>query len=131
MSGLHTALHNPSIPGESVLSFLFNARDADETFQKEILQHLNRHDALNIRQANSRLNAILRGRPILINRYDSRGNLAYQLPNNSVLYALGARCNGRRIVGNGASVPCNTAPLDDIRIANVRCPFLVMCPNIH
>ena len=123
MSGLRAALNNPNVPGESVLSFLFNAGDAGETFQAEILQYLNLHDAFNLRQANSRLNDVLKGRPKIVNRYNSRGNLAYRFPTNSILHALRAQCNGTRLKRNRTNVPCNVGRLEDTRIANVCYSF--------
>lgn len=122
MSYLQSILNDPSRRSESTLSILFNAGDAGDTFQREIFQYLNIHDAINLRVANRRLNQIVRGVP-LWQTLDSRGNIVYtrnrpaspfmNSVHNSTLRWLGARCGGARFPG---LVPCQTGTLTDIQV---------------
>ena len=137
-SGLQATLHYPHIPGESTLPFLFTYGIAGESFQKQNFQYLNIHDVFNLRQANSRLNDVLQGRPTIINHYDDQRVLLLQVPTNSVKQALKARCFGRNFTHYPENVPCNVDPLTDLRVRyrtgvpqpldhNRRIPAYLLC----
>lgn len=113
MSGLHNALNHPNRPGESTLSYLFNAGDAAYTFQQQVFRHLNVRDAWNLRRANRRLNEIVGGVSIQVLNYvtPTRATVSNQ---NSTLSLLGARCNAIRYP---AGLHCTVGPITDVRIA--------------
>lgn len=122
MSDLHQVLNDPSKQSESTLSYLFSAGDAGLTFQRNIFQYLNIHDAKNLRMANSRLDEIVSGETMW-EMYDRNGNPFYERKppanptafpiQNSTLLWLGARCNGQTFPG---PTPCPTNPMTDIKV---------------
>ena len=122
MSTLRSALNDPNNPSDSTLSFLLGGTGvAAPFFQREIFQHLNKSDAKNIRLANRRLNAIVRGEP-LWEVQDAQGRAFHTTtpphPNvppvgNSTLHYLSPRCNGERFPGK---TPCPTGPQTNVQI---------------
>ena len=119
MSYLRTNLQRP---GESLLSILFNAGDAGDTFQKRILGHLNAQDRRNMRSTHRRLRDVLRGRQCVMTRRNARGEIEVVRthdgrPNiaNSTILWLGGRCYGKRLPSYR---DCDVSPRSNVRVAN-------------
>lgn len=101
-------------PGDPLLSALFTYGIAGETFQENVLQHLNFVDRQNLRASHPRLNEIFKGRPIVVTYRNSSGRIEVSLDaqgnptmSNSTAHWLRGVCHGMIIP---AWTPCGTTP---------------------